>query len=69
MSNPRADKHDLAGNVAAFMDKHGSEEAGKLLCRILLSIAEASNAAEIQYSDAVGEVHVRAISVDNKSLH
>lgn len=69
MSSSAADKHEIANQIAAFMNKHGSEETGKLLCRVLLSIAEASNAAEIQFTDSTGEVHVRAFRVDDKKLH
>lgn len=49
MSSSATDKHKIANQIAAFMNNHGSEETGKLLCRVLLSIAEASNASEIQF--------------------
>lgn len=69
MSEAKADKYQIANQVASFMDKHGSEEAGKLLCRVLLSIAEATNATEINFTDSAGEVNVRAFRRDNKKLH
>lgn len=69
MSRSATDKHKIANQIAAFMNNHGSEETGKLLCRVLLSIAEASNASEIQFSDSTGEVHVRAFRTDDNKLH
>lgn len=69
MSKPHDDEKELAGKVAAFIDKHGMEKAGETLCRALLSLAEAKNAASIQYSDAMGEVHVRTLKLDDTKLH
>lgn len=69
MSSSATDKHKIANQIAGFMNNHGYEETGKLLCRILLSIAEASNASEIQFSDSTGDVHVRAFRADDKKLH
>ncbi|MFC6674060.1 hypothetical protein [Marinobacterium aestuariivivens] len=69
MSDAKQDKNQLAESMAVFLNKHGAEEAGKLLCRFLLTVAHASNPSEIQFTDKMGQVQIRALAISNKTLH
>lgn len=65
----KKDKQKLAEAIAVFINKHGTDEAGQLLCRQLISIPHSLGAAGISYEDSIGEVAVRICSNENKVLH
>lgn len=63
------DRHALADTVGAFAEKHGVEEAGKLMSRFLLGIAHSQKADEINFRDDIGHVVIKPQNIPNSLKH
>lgn len=70
MADIKADKHSLAEQLGSFVENHGVEEAGKLLCRFLLGMSHLVGAKEIEFTDHhVGRVLIKPASVPREDKH
>ncbi|WP_342632699.1 hypothetical protein [Marinobacter alkaliphilus] len=69
MVDIKADKHSLADQLGSFVEKHGVEEAGKLLSRFLLVLAHSAEVKEIEFTDHIGRVMIEPTSVPEAAKH
>lgn len=64
-SDIKSDKHDLAENIARFIQNHGAEETAKLISRSLLFIVARSGGSEASFKDDLGVVSVQHTPIRN----
>tara|TARA_R110002094_G_scaffold101364_1_gene101267 strand:+ start:891 stop:1085 length:195 start_codon:yes stop_codon:yes gene_type:complete len=62
-------KADLANDLGAFVSEHGTEEAGKVLSRMLLGLAHVAGASEIQFDDEMGSVKITPTVINAAKKH
>lgn len=64
-SDIKSDKHELAENIARFIQNHGAEETAKLISRSLLFIVASSGGSEASFKDDLGMVSIRHTPIRN----